>query len=80
MVVKTYVMVNEAGRRIGESHPRARLTDHEIDLIRELHEGGLGYKKIAKKFDTGRETIRDIVRCKKRAQIPARLKRVPETA
>lgn len=32
------VLVNEKGRRVGETHPRARLTDHEVDLIRELHE------------------------------------------
>jgi hypothetical protein len=60
---KTYVVVNERGRRIGESHPRARLTDHEIDLIRELAEDevdavtgklirkGLSYREIAEKFE-----------------------------
>lgn len=48
---KTYVVVNEQGRRIGESHPRARLTEHEIALIRELAEEGVSYKQIAKKFE-----------------------------
>lgn len=36
---RAYVFVNEAGRRVGESHPRAKLTDHEVDLIRQLAEG-----------------------------------------
>lgn len=27
------VKINERGRRIGESHPRATLTDHEVDLL-----------------------------------------------
>lgn len=31
-----FVKVNEAGRRVGESHPRAVLTDHEVDLLLEL--------------------------------------------
>lgn len=28
--------VNEQGRRIGESHPRATLTDHEVELLQTL--------------------------------------------
>ena len=35
------IVLNEHGRRIDESHPRALLTDHEINLIRKLHEDGL---------------------------------------
>lgn len=31
-----YVAVNAAGLRIGEGHPRARLTDHKVDLMRTL--------------------------------------------
>jgi hypothetical protein len=27
------VKINEHGRRIGESHPRAVLTDHEVELL-----------------------------------------------
>lgn len=30
------VKINEQGRRIGESHPRAVLSDHEIELLQEL--------------------------------------------
>lgn len=30
------VKINEHGRRIGESHPRAVLSDHEIELLQEL--------------------------------------------
>ena len=49
---KKYVVVDEAGRRIGESHPRARLTEHEIALIAELAEDeGLNYQAIAKRFE-----------------------------
>lgn len=30
------VKINEHGRRIGESHPRAVLSDHEVALLLEL--------------------------------------------
>lgn len=30
------VKTNEKGRRIGESHPRAVLSDHEVDLLHDL--------------------------------------------
>lgn len=73
---KKYVLVNERGRRIGESHPRAKLTDHEIDLIRDLAEEGMSYRQIAAKFEIFFTHVGDIVRCAKRAQIPERAKRV----
>lgn len=88
MTTKTYVVVNERGRRIGESHPRARLTDHEIDLIRELAEDEvdeatgkvtrkrLSYREIAAKFEMAFSHVGDIVRCTKRGQIPERAKRL----
>jgi len=56
------IVLNEHGRRINESHPRALLTDNEINLIRKLHEDGLdrqgrvirkglSYRQIAEKFE-----------------------------
>lgn len=53
------------GRQQGETHSGARLTDHEVELVRHLHEiEGWGYKRIAKKMDSPKRTIRDI--CKYR--------------
>lgn len=79
------VQVNEQGRRIGETHPRAKFTDHEIDLIRELAEEGMTYREICAKFEIpqtegGREYVGKIVRCEKRAHIPAKAKRITEKA
>jgi DNA invertase Pin-like site-specific DNA recombinase len=47
------------GYRRGEQHPRAKLSDDDVRLVRELHEAGLGYRKIASKFEVSRSTIRD---------------------
>lgn len=45
----------------GQAHHRAKLTDHEVGLVRELHEKyRLGYRQIARKFECSPWTIRDI--------------------
>lgn len=77
------VFVNEKGKRIGEDHHRAKLTDADIDLVFYLHEAGLSYRQIAEKFDDiaggiSRSTIRDVLKGRRRAQVPAATKRVLE--
>jgi hypothetical protein len=75
------VFVNENGKRIGQDHHRAKLTDSDIELVFYLREAGLSYRQIANKFDDipggiGKSTIRDILTGRKRAQVPAAVKRV----
>jgi DNA-directed RNA polymerase specialized sigma24 family protein len=77
-VAKTkLVLVNDRGRRIGETHPRAKLTDHEVDLIRELAEEGMTHREIAAKFDVTKDAIKSIGSYRRRAYTPSRMKRVP---
>ena len=64
---KRVVAIGEKGKRVGEDHGRARLTNHEVELIRALHAAGMGYKQLAGKFEVGVRTIRDIVHLRKRA-------------
>jgi ribosome-binding protein aMBF1 (putative translation factor) len=52
--------------RRGQNHPKATCSDHEVDLIRRMHECGWGYKKLAQKFEMPVSTIRDI--CKYRTR------------
>ena len=43
-----FVPVNERGKRIGEGHPRAKLTDHDVELILALlDERDKEWKKLA---------------------------------
>lgn len=51
----------------GEAHPKAMLSDHEIELMRQLHEEypvghpkHLGYRRLAKVFDVAKTTVRHI--------------------
>jgi transposase len=68
--MKRIVGVNERGLRVGEDHQHARLTDAECELIRQMHEGGMSYKKLADKFEVGKSTIADIVKMRRRGQFP----------
>lgn len=52
--------------RRGEAHPRAKLTDDDVRLVRELKGAGLGYGEIGKKFDVSRFTVRDVCKHKTR--------------
>lgn len=64
---KKYVKISENGKRIGEDHHRAKLTDAEVDKIRELYETGLfSYRKLAREFGTNRSTIQMICRYERR--------------
>ena len=72
---KRIVAVNARGHAIGEDHPRAVLTNHEVDLLLELRAEGYGYGTLAKWFEIGRSTVRDICSGRARAQHPARFKR-----
>jgi|APSaa5957512576_1039674.scaffolds.fasta_scaffold312101_2 hypothetical protein len=57
---------NARGWLIGDDHPRAKLTDHDVCLMRELREGGMVYREIAEKFECSLWTARDIVNYRSR--------------
>jgi DNA-binding Lrp family transcriptional regulator len=49
-------------KRHGERHPKAKLTDDDVRLMRELREKySLSYREIGEKFDCSLWTARDIV-------------------
>lgn len=60
------------GNRVGQSHHRARFTDHEIDLMRDLRDDGMTMREIAEKFGTSVSTIQGIVSGSRRTQIADR--------
>lgn len=63
------VGINERGLRVGEDHQNARLTDAEVELVRELHREGMSYGRLAAKFEVSKSLIRYIVQYKRRGQI-----------
>jgi hypothetical protein len=71
------IPVNEYGRRIGEKHHNARISDATVDLIREMHEdNGIGPVRIAATLNISLSTIRKICYYYRRAQTPVKWKRI----
>lgn len=70
------VAVNEKGMRIGQDHPRAKLTDHEVDLIRDLFDGGMSVSEISRKFEIPKSYAWDICHYNVRCQTPEKYKEV----
>lgn len=69
------VAVNEDGRRIGEDHPLAVLSDHEVELLRQMHEDdGMAVRALARIFEIGHRTARDIVSYRRRNHRVAKYK------
>lgn len=70
------VALNDKGRRIGENHPRARLTDAEVDLVLSLLDDGLSYSQVAEKMDVSKSCIAHIATGRRRSQVAVRVLRV----
>lgn len=65
---KVYIAVDENGLRIGETHHRARLTDQEVDQIRDLREiEKWSLDRLAVKFNCPKATIQSICEYRRRA-------------
>lgn len=70
---KQLVKKNEFGRRVGETAPGAVLSDHEVGLMRTMHEEyplghakHLGHRRLAKMFGVSRTTASNICHYRKR--------------
>lgn len=51
----------------GQEHHNAKLTDREVELIREIHERGeMGYARLAAKFEVSKSAIQHIVTGRRR--------------
>lgn len=82
-ITSSTVAVNNEGRRIGQDHPKANLSDHDVELMRALHEmyptghpEHFGYRRLSAKFGCTKTAARKICKYLIRAQITAKHKRV----
>lgn len=74
------VGLSDDGRRVGETHHRAKLTDADVEQIVALHELGLGYRRIAAKLDDivggiSRSTVRDVIKLRRRCSAAVKFRR-----
>ncbi len=67
--MKKQIKMNDAGRLVGESHPRAKLTDAEVDTVLDLLAGGMTRAQVAAKFDVSVHCIAHIACGRRRGQL-----------
>lgn len=77
LVIGRLVAVNDRGRVIGQDHPRAILSDHEIELLLALRGEGRSFGWLAAKFEIGKSTAADICNGRIRGQVAVGTKRKP---
>ena len=58
--MKKAIRVNERGIRIGESHPNARLSDVEVELLLGDRESGMSLAALAKKWHISKSGAKKI--------------------
>ena len=72
------VALDERGRPIGEDHHRAKLSDHDVELMRQMYEEGMAsYGQLAVMFECSKGQVWGIVNYTERAVSPAGYRRVP---
>lgn len=69
------IAYNERGWRIGEDHPRAKYTDHEVSQVLALRGAGLTYREISERLEIPWTTIRAMCSGAIRAEQPAHYRR-----
>ena len=59
-----------SGHRVGEWHPKCRLTDEQVRMMRQRYKPhAYGYEQLAREFHCGISTARDI--CTYRTRVSA---------
>lgn len=74
-----YVTINENGLRIGQDHPKAVLSDSEVEAL--INDRGdedaplMSYSQLAKKWGISKSSVRDILIGRRRGQAKKSVKR-----
>jgi hypothetical protein len=75
-MTRRHVWVNDRGYRVGQDHHRAKLTDHEVELVLELLAEGLSTAQVAQKMDIAKRTVERYRAGELRAQFATTQRRV----
>lgn len=69
VIKRVVVGVDDRGMRVGESHPKARLTDHEVALLLAMRAEGSSYNALATIFEVPKHTVAAICKGRRRVSI-----------
>lgn len=79
MTKKITYAVDEFGNPLGEAHHRAKLTDADVEFIRDIYDEGMtSYGTLAKVFGVSKAQIRNIITFRRRATTIAAYRTVDE--
>jgi transposase len=56
---------------VGQAHYKAKNSDREVEMARALHEGGMGYAKIAALMEVSKATVAGWIKGRRRSGIQA---------
>ena len=70
------VGVNERGYRVGQWNQYCKYSDRVVELLRQLRDQGMTYRAISDKMEMPYWTVFRICRHERRAEQPARFKKV----
>jgi hypothetical protein len=73
-IVQKITKMSEDGKLVGDSHPNARYSDHEVELMRQLREGGMKIVDIARRFGCSRAQAGKVVNYTARRSVAARIR------
>lgn len=76
-VAREGVRVNELGRRIGESHPRAVLTDAQVEQLLEQRVAGASLAALARRWGISKSGVKGLVDGSRRGQVGPTVSRAP---
>jgi hypothetical protein len=71
------LLYGENGYRIGETHQRAILNDHDVELMLGLRDEGYSLEWLAEKFETSKSNVWSICSGRTRGQAATRTKLEP---
>jgi len=77
--MRVQIAVNAQGRRIGEDHQRAVLTNAEVEQLLALRDEGYSYQRLAAMFEVSKSAVRNYCKGLRRGQSVARYKVVHVT-
>lgn len=60
------VTTNDLGQRVGQDHYKAVNSDREVEMAKALHEGGMGYGKIALLMEVSKATVAGWIKGRRR--------------
>lgn len=73
--------IDEKGNRLGEAHQRAKLSDADVELIRDIYDEGMeSMAQIAVVFKVSKSLVNHIVNFRKRATTPDAYRTIDEAA